>query len=77
VKKHWVSLTWSESQSGVKFNVYRSTSATMPGSPTYTGVTAKSYTDKNVTAGTVYYYWVTAVNSGGQSPPAGPVTVTA
>jgi hypothetical protein len=77
VKKHWVTLNWSESQSGVSFNVYRSTSATIPTSPTYTGISPKSFTDKTVTAGATYYYWVTAVNSGGQSPPAGPVTVTA
>jgi fibronectin type 3 domain-containing protein len=77
LKKHWITLSWSESQSGVTFNVYRSTSATMPASPTYTGISPKSFTDKNVAAGATYYYWVTAVNSVGQSPPAGPVTVIA
>jgi hypothetical protein len=74
-KKVWVMLNWSESQSGVKFNLYRNTSATMPSSPTYTGISTKSFTDKSVTAGSTYYYWVTAVNSAGQSPPNGPVTV--
>jgi hypothetical protein len=77
VKKHWITLNWSESQSGVTFNVYRSTSATMPSSPTYTGISPKSFTDKNVTAGATYYFWVTAVNSTGQSPPCGPLTATA
>lgn len=60
---HWVNLSWSDSQSGVTFNVYRSTTGVSgPFDRIASGVTTTSYTDKT-SAGDSYY--VTAVNSAG------------
>jgi fibronectin type 3 domain-containing protein len=64
---HFVSLSWSESSSGVVgYNVY---SSTQPSGPltklnsVLVGTTA--YTDNTVQSGQTYYYWVTAVDSSG------------
>jgi hypothetical protein len=66
---HGVSLSWTAStSSGVEgYNVYRGTGSggesTTPLNST--PITATTYTDENVTAGTTYYYVVTAVATGG------------
>jgi fibronectin type 3 domain-containing protein len=62
-----VSLTWSSVSGAAGYNVKRST---IPGAETTltAGVTTTSYTDKNVIDGTMYYYEVSAINAGGESP---------
>lgn len=74
-------LTWVDSDAGVTFTVWRSTTgcSTTPGSfsSIATGVTALTYTDANLNPGTVYSYQVTAVRTsdGVSSTPSNCVTV--
>lgn len=66
VVDHSVSLTWIASiSSGVTgYNLYRATTAGGPYTKVNsTPVSASSYTDTNVQAGTTYYYVATAVTS--------------
>lgn len=68
---HKVSLTWN-AQSGVTFNVLRSTG--FPGTFTQVGTSATaSYTDTSVAANQNYCYEVEAVSSGMVSAPGQPV----
>jgi len=66
---HTVSLNWTPSTtSGVGYNVYRSSTSGGP----YTRLTASAltsigYVDNNVSAGQIYYYVTTSVNSTGES----------
>jgi len=64
---HSVALTWNASTSQViGYRVYRSeTSGGSFVALNGTAVTALAYTDTTVSAGTTYYYVVTAVNSSG------------
>jgi O-glycosyl hydrolase len=86
-----VTLNWTASTGATSYNIYRSTtSGGEGGTPYRTGVSTTSFTDTGLTDGTTYYYQVTAVNSGGESPksseasatpnlapPAAPTNVTA
>jgi hypothetical protein len=64
---HFVSLSWSESSSGVVgYNVYSSTQPSGPATrlnSALVGTTA--YTDNTVQSGQTYYYWITALDSSG------------
>ena len=82
-----VSLTWSASLGATSYNIYRATSSGAEGlAPFQTGITKTSFLDTSVTAGTTYYYQVTAVNAGSESgrsseasattAPATPATLT-
>lgn len=72
--QHSVALTWQESATGVTFNVYRGSAA--GGEVLYaSGVTTLSYTDNVVTNGQTYFYFVTAVGTGGESGPSNEVSV--
>ena len=63
-----VSLTWSASLGATSYNIYRATSSGAEGlAPFQTGITKTSFLDTSVTAGTTYYYQVTAVNAGSES----------
>ena len=65
---HWTTLSWNASSSTgvVGYNLYRATQSGGPytrlGSAPLTGT---SYQDTDVTAGTTYYYVVTAVDGRG------------
>jgi len=61
-----VSLTWSASSSATSYNVKRSTIS--GGETTIANVTGTSYTDTNVLNGTTYYYVISGVGAGGESP---------
>ena len=64
-----VSLSWTASSTAANYNVYRSLNGNGEGgTPLATGVTATSYTDTSAAFGTTYFYKVTAVNAGGESP---------
>jgi cellulose 1,4-beta-cellobiosidase len=67
--KHSVDLTWSESDTTVvAYNVYRGTATGVCSGlsvPYALGVLTKAYTDTVVTAGTTYFYAVSALNSAG------------
>jgi len=61
-----VYLTWSASSGASFYEIYRATSYN--GTYSYLAfVSSPGYTDKNLTAGTTYYYKVRAVNSSGSS----------
>jgi fibronectin type 3 domain-containing protein len=61
-----VYITWNSVSGATSYNVYRATSSS--GTKTKLGsTTSTSYSDTSATPGTTYYYWVTAVNSAGES----------
>ena len=63
-----ISLSWAPSSgSGVSYTIYRGTTA---GSETLykSGITSPTFTDSAVVAGNTYFYKVTAVNAGAESP---------
>ena len=63
-----IALTWVGSAGATGYNVYRGTGAGGEGTtPFATGITTTSFTDSPVASGTTYYYFVTAVNSIGES----------
>ena len=64
---HFVSLTWSETSSGVTgYNVYSSTQPSGPYSRLNNApVSSMAYTDNTVQSGQTYYYCVTALDSSG------------
>jgi fibronectin type 3 domain-containing protein len=72
-----VTLNWTASSGATSYNIYRSTTSGGEGSTPYmTGVTTTSFTDSGLTNGTTYYYEVSAVNAGGQSPVSSEVSAT-
>jgi fibronectin type 3 domain-containing protein len=63
---HQVSLSWSDTTSGVTFNIYRGTA--QGGETLYaSGQPSANYVDSSVVGGTTYWYYVTAVLSGDES----------
>jgi fibronectin type 3 domain-containing protein len=64
---HFVSLSWSDSSSGVVgYNVYSSTQPSGPATKlNATPVGTTAYTDNTVQSGQTYYYWITALDSSG------------
>ena len=77
-KAHSVSLQWDRSVPPASgYFVYRISGANQRVKLTKKKITETQYTDKSVTAGQTYTYYVTAVNSkGGESAASAPVTVT-
>lgn len=66
VSSSCIEVTWSSVSGADSYNVYRATSAS--GTYSYKGNTSYAYySDCSVTAGTTYYYKVTAENSAGES----------
>jgi hypothetical protein len=63
-------VSWTAPTSAVSYDVYHSTSNTIPAStatPTYTGVTGTSTTIGSLNSNTNYYYWVRSNCSSGTS----------
>jgi regulation of enolase protein 1 (concanavalin A-like superfamily) len=72
-----VSLSWSTVSGATTYNLYRSTTSGGEGTTPYLiGLTGTTYSDTAVTAGTPYYYTLTAVNSAGQSVQSTQVSAT-
>jgi len=66
-------LAWNGVSGAVSYKIYRSPSST--GTYTLIGTsTSASYSDQNLTAGTTYYYKVSAVNSYGEGTQSNPVS---
>jgi fibronectin type 3 domain-containing protein len=71
-------ITWmAPSGTVTSYTVYRGTT---PGgekaSPYKSGVTKPTFTNTGLTVGTTYYYKVTALNAGGESPKSAEISVT-
>jgi CubicO group peptidase (beta-lactamase class C family) len=72
-----VALSWSASPGATDYNIYRSTTSGGEGAtPVSTGVTSTSFTDTGLTAGTTYFYQITAVNAVGESAKSNEVSST-
>jgi hypothetical protein len=71
-----VSLSWTGSAGATSYNVKRSTTSGGPYSNVATGVTSTSFTDTGLSNGTTYFYVVSAVNSGGESPNSNQASAT-
>jgi choice-of-anchor B domain-containing protein len=71
-----VRLSWSPSSGATTYNVRRAAVAGGPYALVLTGATATNVTDTGLTNGTRYYYVVSAVNAGGESPYSNEVWVT-
>ncbi|MFL5242206.1 MAG: fibronectin type III domain-containing protein [Gemmataceae bacterium] len=72
-----VALSWPASSGAGSYNIYRSTTPGAEGSVPYlTGLTSTSFTDTGVTNGVTYYYEVSAVNAGGESPLSSEISAT-
>jgi methionine-rich copper-binding protein CopC len=72
-----ISLSWSPSAGATAYRIYRGTASggeTLLASPTGTAI---MFVDSAVTSGTTYYYQVTAVNVGGESPRSSEVAALA
>ncbi|MGA2256994.1 MAG: fibronectin type III domain-containing protein [Thermoguttaceae bacterium] len=64
-----VTVSWNAPVGAETFNIYRGTAPGGEGAtPLVTGVTGTAFVDTTVTNGTEYYYRVTAVDTGGESP---------
>jgi hypothetical protein len=63
-----VSLSWTASSGATSYNVKRATVTGGPYTTIATGVTATAFTDTGLANGTTYFYVVSAVNAGGESP---------
>ena len=63
-----VQLAWNAAAGATSYNVKRSTTNGGPYANVATGVTGTSFTNTSLVNGTAYFYVVTAVNAGGESP---------
>jgi fibronectin type 3 domain-containing protein len=63
-----ITLSWNSASGAVSYNVYRGTASGDLSTKTLlaSNVTGTNYTDTSATAGTTYYYQVTAVNNAGK-----------
>ena len=72
-----VSLTWTSSAGASSYSVYRASQTGGPWTtPLASGLTATAYNDATAANGTLYFYVVTASNSGGESPVSGEASAT-
>lgn len=69
----WIEVEWNAVAGAQEYDIYRSTSSSMPGSPTFEGV-SEPYSDVTAVAGERYFYWVRARGDTAASP--GPVSNT-
>jgi hypothetical protein len=72
----WVILSWTAASAATGYNVYRSLTAEAPGSKISSGAASTTYTDLSLVNGTTYFYFVTAVNAGGEGAASNKVTAT-
>jgi len=71
---HGISIPWTEMTPGCTFNVYNSTTNDFATSTQIaTGVAASPYQFSTGIAGTLYYFWITAVLNGEESGPSNAV----
>ena len=63
-----VTLGWAASGGATNYNIKRSTTSGSEITVASTGGTTTTYTDTNVLDGTTYYYVISGLNTGGESP---------
>ena len=63
-----VTLSWNAVSGATSYKVYRGTASGVGRRCFQSGVTATTFLDTGVTNGTTYFYKVSAVNAGGESP---------
>jgi fibronectin type 3 domain-containing protein len=73
---HTVTLRWNASSGASTYNVKRGTTSGGPYTTIATGVTGTSYVSRGLSNGTTYYFVVTAVNAGGESPSSNQASAT-
>ena len=66
--KKKITLAWSAAPGATTYKIKRSTTSGGPYTTVATNVTATTYANSGLTSGTRYYYVVSAMNSGGESP---------
>ena len=71
-----VQLAWNAAAGATSYNVKRSTTNGGPYANVATGVTGTSFTNTSLVNGTAYFYVVTAVNAGGESPVSNQASAT-
>jgi hypothetical protein len=71
-----ISLGWTAASNATSYNVKRATVSGGPYTTIATGVLGTSYTDTGLTAGSAYYYVVSAVNPGHESDNSTEVSAT-
>jgi len=72
-----ITVSWGASSGATSYSLFRGTSPGGEGATAYaSGITATSYTDNGVTAGTTYYYKVAAVNAAGSSAQSSEVSAS-
>lgn len=73
-----ITLSWTAVSGATSYKVYRGTATGGTSSKTLlaSGITVTTYSDTSATAGTTYYYQVTAVNSDGTSAASNEVNAT-
>ena len=70
-------LTWTQVAGATSYNVYRGTESHAESTiPVATGLVSPPFVDRGILNGSTYYYQLTAVNAGGQSPGSQEVSVT-
>ncbi|WP_127586801.1 polysaccharide lyase family 8 super-sandwich domain-containing protein [Paenibacillus koleovorans] len=84
-----VALSWNAVSGATSYTLKRATTSGGPYTVAQSGITTTSYTDTGLTAGTTYYYVLSATNAGGEgansaqvlatplSPPAAPAGLVA
>ena len=81
VSSSQINLSWNSVTGATGYNIYRDTSSSgsfprLGSEPTVSGESNTSYSDTGLTAGTTYYYRVSAVNSSGESAASSVVSAT-
>ena len=71
-----INLSWAASSGATSYNVKRATVSGGPYTTIATGVTGTTYNDTGLAASTTYYYVVSAVNTGGESPNSAQASAT-
>lgn len=72
-----IQLNWTATANAQYYNVYRGTSSGAESETPIGSPGSNSYTDTNVTVGTVYYYTVAAITSAGTSAPSNEASAAA
>ena len=67
VSIYQIDLSWLATPGAVRYNIKRATVSGGPYTTVAAGVNTWNYTDTNLTAGTTYYYVVSAINGSGES----------